>query len=197
MSANFRRVLLAVLAVVLVGAVFSGQILYALGALLVNTQPPTRADVVVFIGGDAKGNRVLKAAELVREGYAPLVFVSGVGGMYGHFESELAVAFAVSHGAPREAFIASRYPALSTLDEARDDLREVRRRGFHHYILVTNEYHTARAGRIFRREAPDLQAEVVAAPEPYWGNGQWWKEREGRKLWFNEFVKTIAGIFGI
>ena len=38
----------------------------------------------------------------------------------------------------------------------------------------------------------DLDLHPVSAPERYWQNGEWWKGREGRKLWFTETIKTIA-----
>jgi uncharacterized SAM-binding protein YcdF (DUF218 family) len=172
--------------------VFSDRILWSLGAILDAGEPPRKADMAVVIGGDSEGNRILLGAELVRTGYVPKVFVSGMAGMYGYFESDLAIAFAVKHGYPREAFIAFHRPAVSTLDEARGDIPELRRLGVHEYLLVTSAYHTARAGRIFRREGGDLDMHVISASDRNWQNGQWWKDREGRKVWFNEMLKTIA-----
>ena len=177
--------------------VFSNQILLGLGAILVNAGPPEKADIVVVLGGDWMGNRILKGAELARAGYVPLVLASGIGGLYGHHESDLAIDFAVSKGYPRDEFVALHYPALSTLDEARAVVRELHARGVHRYLLVTSEFHSARAGRIFRREARDMDLHVVAAATPVWGNGAWWKDREGRKIWLNEFMKTMADFLGI
>lgn len=166
--------------------------LWWLGAILVNSGPPQKADIVVVIGGDLFGNRILKAAELVREGYAPKALVSGAGTIYGRHESDLAIDFAVAHGYPRDEFIPFRYPALSTKDEAIADIAEMRKLGVHKYLLVTSVWHTARAGRIFRREGPGLEEHTVAAPDPEWHDGKWWEDREGRKLWFMEAVKTVA-----
>jgi uncharacterized SAM-binding protein YcdF (DUF218 family) len=181
--------------------VFSNRVLWSLGAMLDNSEPPQKADMIVVIGGDPRGNRILKAAELVREGYAPKVLVSGGGAYYGRHESDLAIDFAVEHYCPRDEFIPLRYPALSTVDEAAADIRQLRHLGVHKYLLVTSEYHTARAGRIFRREGrregAGLEMHTVSAPDPYWQNGEWWKSREGRKLWFLEFAKTIADWFRI
>jgi uncharacterized SAM-binding protein YcdF (DUF218 family) len=190
-----RRVVISGIGLICAGAVllaFSNRILWSLGAVLDNGEPPRKADMIVVIGGDTRGSRILTAAELAREGYAPKVFVSGVGEFYGHHESDLAIDFAVQHGYPRDVFIPFHHAALSTADEARADVRELRRLGVHKYLLVTSVYHTARAGRIFRREGEDLEVHPISAPERYWRNGEWWKDREGRKLWFDEAVKTIA-----
>jgi uncharacterized SAM-binding protein YcdF (DUF218 family) len=186
----------ALLVLILIG-VFRNQILWSLGAMLVNAGPPQKADIVVVLGGDWEGNRILKGAELVREGYAPRVLLSGSGGMYGHYECDLAVEYAASKGYPRDEFIPLHYSALNTVDETRADIRELHKLGVHRVLLVTSEFHTARAGRIFRREAEDMEVHVVASPTPEWENGYWWKEREGRKTWLSEFEKTIADFFRI
>jgi uncharacterized SAM-binding protein YcdF (DUF218 family) len=167
------------------------------GRELVNSESPQKADIVAVIGGDYKGNRITKAAELVRHGYAPRVLVSGAGGQYGHMESELAIAYAVEKGYPRDIFIGLQYPALSTTDEARAVTARLRQMGVHTYLLVTSDYHSARATRVFRRVAPDLEVHPVAAPDPDWNNGRWWITREGRKTWFFETVKTLTDRLGI
>lgn len=172
--------------------VFSHQILWSLGAVLDNGEPPRKADIIVVIGGDGSGSRILTAAELARQGYAPKVLVSGGPEFYGRQESDLAIDFAVQHGYPRDAFFPLHYPALSTADEARADIEELRRLGVHKYLLVTSVYHTARASRTFRREGADLEVHPISAPERYWQKGEWWKNREGRKIWFYETVRTIA-----
>lgn len=170
----------------------SGRILWWLGSILVAAEAPQKADIVVALGGDFDGNRILTAAALVRQGYAPKVLVSGAGAIYGHYESDLAIDFAVHQGYPVDEFIALKYPALSTVDEARADIRELRKLGVHKYLVVTSAWHTARAGRIFRREGPGLEEHTVSAPDRYWAGGRWWMNREGRKIWFFETVKTIA-----
>ena len=176
-------------------AAFSSRILWWLGAILTSGEPPRKADIVVTLGGDYDGNRILAAAELVREGYAPKVSKR-----FGHdlraSRGDLAIELAVERGYPGDEFIAYRYPALSTKDEARADIEELRRLGVHSYLLVTSVYHTARAGRIFRREGAGLEEHTVSAPDRYWENGQWWTNREGRKLWFFETVKTVADYLG-
>src|SRR5271165_3295872 len=116
--------------------VFSRQILWAAGALQVHAGPPENADIIVVIGGDFVGYRILKAAELAREGYAPNVLVSGAGSIYGFHESDLAVDFAVMHGYSRELFIPFQYPAVNTADEARHIIPELMKRGVHKFLLV-------------------------------------------------------------
>jgi uncharacterized SAM-binding protein YcdF (DUF218 family) len=167
-----------------------------MGRYLVDMQQPERADMVVVIGGDWYGNRILKAAQLVKEGYAPTVLVSGGGNMYGLHESDYAIPFAVRHGYDEKTFLKLDYPAASTRDEARVVVEELRRRGVKKYLLVTSEFHTRRAGKLFRSAGPDLDVRVVACPDTlHWNN--WWLDREGQKAFFFEWVKTVATSAGI
>ena len=173
----------------------------ALGRALVTDQGPAKADVIVVLGGDYQGSRILKAADLVRAGYAPLVLVSGPSGFFGVHESDFAISFAVRAGNPAEWFVSFPHSARSTAEESRVLLPELKRRNARRYLLVTSTYHTARAARIFRAagDAMDggIQMRVVAAPDPYFTPDSWWRTREGRKTFFLEWCKTVAGAAGI
>lgn len=189
---------LVALAVLLgVAYVAREKILWSMGQMLVRVEPPSKADFIVVLGGDWRGNRMMKAAELVREGYAPRVLVSGVASMYGQSESDLAVEYAVQRGAPREVFLASHNNALSTGDEVRSDVAELRRLGVRRLLLVTSDFHTRRARGVFMRVAPEMEIHTIGAPDRYWDGGFWWKNREGRKTWLFEAMKSVADWFRI
>jgi uncharacterized SAM-binding protein YcdF (DUF218 family) len=168
-----------------------------MGESLVNAGPPQKADMIVVLGGDWKGQRILKAAGLAREGYAPKVMVSGANGFWGHHESDLSIPFAVENGYLRDDFIPVTFPALATVDEAAHDIEQLRKMGVHKILLVTSPWHTARAVRIFHRTAPDLEVHAVSSDDRHWAGGYWWKGREGRKLWLMEEMKTAADLLGL
>ena len=111
--------------------VFHTAILAALGGYLVSAGPPEKADIVVVLGGDSSGNRILKAAELVRAGYAPRVLVSGPAGIYGFHESDLAIPFAEKAGYPASYFLG--FPITACRPKTRPTviLPELRRLGVH------------------------------------------------------------------
>jgi uncharacterized SAM-binding protein YcdF (DUF218 family) len=170
--------------------------LEAMGRMLVDTQAPQKSDMIVVLGGDWFGNRILKAAELAKEGYAPRVLVSGGGYLYGNYEGDMAVPFAVRRGYDERLFIKLLRPANSTREEAQAVIPELRRRGVKRYILVTSEFHTARAGRIFRQVGPDLDVRVVSAAGALnWDN--WWRDRESRKVFLMEWTKTVTAMVGM
>ncbi len=87
--------------------------------------------------------------------------------------------------------------ARSTRAEAAALLPEIRREGIRRLLLVTSNYHTRRAGRIFREAAPDLTIVVVGAPDRNYTPQGWWRSREGQKTFVTEWEKTIAGWLGI
>lgn len=169
----------------------------ALGSYLVCAQAPISADVAVVLGGDGYGNRIIKAAELVRQGYVPLVLVSGPPGFYDEHESDLAIPFAVKRGYPKSWFVPLPMDAHSTREEAVVVLRELRRRGVRRFIVVTSDYHTCRAGRIFKSFAPKAEFRVVAAPDEFFSANGWWKNREGRKIFALEWLKTVGSWLGL
>jgi uncharacterized SAM-binding protein YcdF (DUF218 family) len=150
------------------------------------------ADAVFVLAGDANGHRILKGAELVRQGYAPRVIVSGPAGYYGSFECDLAIPFAVNSGYPKSYFVPFPNPAHSTRDEAAAAATELRGLGAHRVLLVTSLYHTRRAAGDFRAAAPDLTFIVVAAPDEYFTPDGWWHNREARKTLLIEWMKTGA-----
>ncbi len=168
-----------------------------LGGFLVQSESPAPADIIVVLAGDFFGNRILTAGDLVRQGIAPKALVDGPSAIYGLHESDLAIPFAVRHGYPPSYFVALPNDARSTAAEAEAVISELRQLQAHRIDLVTSNYHTRRAGRIFRAAAPDLEFHVVAAPDPYFTPDGWWKNRDGQKTFAFEWMKTVTSWFGL
>jgi uncharacterized SAM-binding protein YcdF (DUF218 family) len=183
----------AALALAVACALFFPQILAALGSFLQESEPPRMADAVYVAAGDPSGNRILTAAQLVRQRYAPEVIVAGPEGYYGFYECDLAISFAESAGYPKSYFIRFPNRALSTREEASAAAAEFQQLGLKRIILVTSNYHTRRAGNLFRAAAPGVSFVVVAAPDLHFTPRGWWRDREARKTFLMEWMKTIAG----
>ena len=161
------------------------------------SESPRKADLLLVLGGDWSGRRMLKAAELMKQGYAPRIIVSNGPYFYGRPESDLAADFAAARGYDRSSMICIQRLNSSTQDEAGSISPLIRSLGAHSVLIVTSPSHTARARRTFRNIAPDLEFHTVAAPDPNWCGGRWWTTRECRKTWFFEAVKTVTAPFGI
>jgi uncharacterized SAM-binding protein YcdF (DUF218 family) len=191
-------ILLAALAVLLV--VSYRLWLPPIGRALVHDDGPAAADIAVVLGGDYWGHRIENAGMLVRRGLVPTVLVSGPPGFYGEHETDLAIPFAIRKGFPAQWFVAFPNDALSTREEARVVLAELRRRGVHRVLIVTSDFHSARARRIFLATekamggGPELR--MVAAPDQFFRADSWWHNRESQKTAFFEWWKTMATAFG-
>ena len=193
------------LAVFLLGAaVYLGRDawLAAMGRALIHDDGAAKAEIAVVLAGDFFGYRVTKGAELVRQGYAPQVLVSGPpGGIYAINEADAAIRFAIAKGYPAEWFVPLYHNGLSTREEAGAVLDALQQRKIRSFLLVTSDYHTARARRIYldaerrRGGGPDLR--TVASPDRYFNAANWWRNREGRKIEFMEWTKTLTSVFGI
>src|SRR5271165_1703875 len=165
--------------------VFHVPLLMALGSYLVLDEPPVKADAVVVLGGDEFGMRTAKAAELVEAGYAPYVLLSGLPILLTH-ESELMLDFALKQGYPASLFQQYQHDASSTREEETLLAAELRRRGVHHTLLVTSNYHSRRATHLFHQIAPWLTVQTIDAPDRFFTPGSWWSTRRGRKTFVLE-----------
>ncbi len=192
-----RKLALIFIVALLAVIFFHARILTALGSYLVLDDQPKQADIALVLAGDQLGNRILRAAELVRQGYVPKVIVSGPGPVYGVYECDLAIPFAVKAGYPEAYFIHFEHTAHSTQEEAEDVKAELKKLGARHVLLVTSDYHTRRSARIFRAVTPDIEFTIIPAHDPYFSPGGWWHNREGEKTFLVEWEKTVANWFGV
>jgi uncharacterized SAM-binding protein YcdF (DUF218 family) len=187
----------------LVAAVYLSRDVWlgALGSALIHDEGPAHADIAVVLAGDSWGYRLTRGAELVRQGFVPLVLVSGPPAFYDVNEANAAIHFAILKGYPAEWFIPVYHTALSTREEATAMLDALQQRNIHSALLVTSDYHSGRAGRIFReverRRGGGPNLRVVASGDRFFSAGNWWHNREARKIVFMEWTKTLASVFGI
>jgi uncharacterized SAM-binding protein YcdF (DUF218 family) len=198
---RYRKVPVVIAGVILVSVAValaaSDSWLAAVGDALVRSESPEKADAILVLAGDWRGQRILTACDLLEKGYAPVVLVSGPTELYGVNEADAAIRFAARHGCPENAMEALKMPALSTAEEARVLAPELKRRSIRNLLIVTSSYHTNRAGRIFEQALRDgVNVRTISAPDRYFHSWDWWKSREGQKAVFLEVSKTIAGWVG-
>ena len=184
---------LALIAAAIALYVFREPLLRAPALFLDVGQPPQRADAVLVLAGGWRGERVRKAGELIRQGYAPRAYLSGPKSFYGRSECEAEIPFAVENGFPAEWFECLPNDASSTREEARALLPELARRGVRRLLLVSVRTHLRRARRFFEAERPHgMEILYIGADDPAFRLEQWWKNREGRKAVVLEWIKILA-----
>ncbi len=164
-----------------------------LGRYLIYSQAPQSADIILVLAGDFYGPRVLKAAELAKQGYAPLVLISG--GPYDHgTEGDYAIAFLATHGYSKRSFESFGHNARSTIEEAIALRRELRRRHVKRVILVTSDFHSRRSAIVFRLFCPGIDFISVPGAEPYFHADRWWMDNHSRALFYSEWTKIFGTI---
>jgi uncharacterized SAM-binding protein YcdF (DUF218 family) len=166
-------------------------LLRALGHALVEDDGARRAEAAVVLGGDENGERILKAAQLQRDGFVPLILVSGPPYLDRN-ESDYTIPFALRHGFPNGHFEGVPNRADSTRSESKILGTYLHNHGIATILLVTSNYHTKRAKRLMQIANPKLTIAVVPALDPNFDPNCWWQTRSGQKMFVNEVAKTIA-----
>jgi uncharacterized SAM-binding protein YcdF (DUF218 family) len=142
-----------------------------LSSPLVVSDAPRRADAIVVLGAGAydastvtpeSAYRLLRGLQLLRDGHAPIVILSGGGhrGMRGT-DASIMRTVALALGIPADAVVID--PASSTTrDQAEAIARIARERELRTLLLVTSPLHSRRAVAAFRRVGLD----VISASGP-------------------------------
>ncbi len=89
----------------------------------------------------------------------------------------------------------------STEEEARALDGCVHQHGWQSIVVVTSNYHTRRAGIIWRRtlkqQDPSMRLWVHAVNDPEFDVREWWRKRLYAKTWLLEFTKLVwTELFG-
>ncbi len=187
-----RRLLWAgLLLAALVSAVPMG--LNALGAALIVDDPLHPADAILVVGGESReGDRVMHAVKLYKRGLAPLLVLSGTPLGFRTYEADVMQRHAQFLGVPADRILAVKHDSDSTREEAGVVVPILKARGLKEVILVTANYHTARAKRIFAQAAGAAGPHFLASPvyDGYFDPDGWWTRRKDAKTFVYEAIKT-------
>jgi uncharacterized SAM-binding protein YcdF (DUF218 family) len=191
----FRALVLLAVILLVVGLIRWKGVLSYLGDFLVSPQTPQSADLILVLGGDFWGSRVVKGADLAMQGYAPLVLFSGTP-YQGRMDGELAIEFLAAKGYPTHKFQSFGQRTSSTIEEAIVLRGELERRGVKRVLLVTSAYHSRRAAIVYWLFCPSIQFITIAAPDPKEYNPDiWWEDARSKKLFFAEWSKILGTVF--
>lgn len=154
--------------------------------------PLEKADVLMVLSDDNfYADRATRAAELFREGKAPLVVASGRRLRPSAGIAELMEHDLVERGVPKDKILRFAQDGDSTREEAEALVKLAKTKKWHKAIIVTSNYHTRRARYVFRRVFPqDIEIRVAGARDGNFDPGNWWEKRKSTKL----FIREIAGM---
>lgn len=181
-------------AVLIAGVVFLTSDFWApgLATFLIRTDPLDSADVIVVLAGDGSGRRVEEGLRLLQAGLAPRMLVNGSYSLYESRECDLGRDFAIARGGDPKAIEAFCMEADSTQDESRIVDKELHSRRVQHAIIVTSDFHTRRAGRIFDEwTSGDIRYSFAASSTKDFHPDSWWRTRPGREIVVTEWIKTF------
>ena len=154
--------------------------------------PAAHADAILLLGDDNfYADRATRAAELIRQGTAPVVVASGrrlrpSAGIVELMQHDL-----VERGVPKERILPLAQDADNTEEEAAALAKFCTERHFRSIILVTSNYHTRRARYIFEKTFPSaISVSVASARDGDFDPERWWEKRKSEKL----FVHELAGM---
>jgi len=162
---------------------------YAAGAWVVDG-PAARADALLLLGDDNfYADRATRAAELIRQGVAPVVVASGRRLRPSAGIAELQEHDLLERGVPKEKIIRFAHDADSTQEEAHALSQFAADHHFRSVIVVTSNYHTRRARYIFETVFPaGVTITVAAARDGDFDPDHWWEKRKSQKLFLRELV---------
>jgi uncharacterized SAM-binding protein YcdF (DUF218 family) len=176
------------------------------GRLLEASDPlPAHVDAAIILEGSLLGERVrlAEAMQLLRQDVPERVLLTLPQMSYwGEPVPPLARRFLeTNYGhdlADRVEFCEIGTNVDSTLQEARAIGSCIQERHWTTIIVVTSNYHTRRAGmiwrKVMRKQNPSLQIWVQAADDPEFQAEGWWRHRIWAKTWLLEFVKFVWSV---
>jgi len=159
--------------------------------------PLDKADVLIVLSDDSfYADRATRAAELFREGKAPLVVASGRKLRPSAGIAELMEHDLVERGVPKEKILRFAHDGDSTREEAEALVKLAKTKKWHKAIVVTSNYHTRRARYIFRQVFPqDIEIRVASARDGDFDPENWWEKRKSTKLFMRELTGMMVAIW--
>jgi uncharacterized SAM-binding protein YcdF (DUF218 family) len=151
-----------------------------------------RADAILVLSDDNfYADRSTRAAELFRQGMAPVVVASGrrlrpYAGISELMEHDL-----TERGVPKDRIVRVAHDARNTKEEAQALAQFAVDRKWRSVIVVTSNYHTRRARYVFRHVFPvGIGVRVTGARDGDFDPERWWQKRVSIK----ELTREVAGM---
>jgi len=182
--------------------VFRAQYLPYAGRYLVVEDKLEKANAMFVFGGSIP-NRIIEAAEIYKDGFAPLIIISKYpepeGYKYlrdidislpeGH---DINKSIAIQMGIPENNLLVTEYRNTSTFEEILRLVQFCRENNFKKVILVSSKSHTRRISRIFSGIS-DGQIKGIVRYSRFDGYNpdQWWQDRNSLRQTVFEYQKLL------
>jgi uncharacterized SAM-binding protein YcdF (DUF218 family) len=156
-----------------------------------------RADAIIVLSDDNfYADRATHAAQIYRQGLAPVVIASGrrlrpYAGVAELMEHDL-----VERGVPKDKIMRVAHDADNTREEAKTLAQVAKQQKWHSVIVVTSNYHTRRARYIFSHVFPkDVKIRVSGASDGDFDPERWWEKRISVKDLAREMAGMVVAVW--
>jgi uncharacterized SAM-binding protein YcdF (DUF218 family) len=162
------------------------------GEQLIEEDPLEKSDAIVILSGDNfYADRATRAAEVFRQGLAPVVVASGVRLRPYAGNSELMTHDLIERGVPKEKIIPFPQDADNTREEAQALQKLLQQKKWKTVIVVTSNYRTRRAKYIVSKIFGDaVTVRMASARDGDFDPANWYDHRKSIK----RFVHEVAGL---
>lgn len=165
-----------------------------LAARLLVRDAPQKSDVIVVLAGDSFGERYNHGMELLRAGYGRHMFidVNSEHHLFGRRMIDYAAEFLERDTGDMRSFVSvCPFAEDSTVTESRYVSACLAPLHPHKVLLVTSDFHSARALSVFKNRLPQYEWSVAAARDPDMFGIKWWQRREWAKTTLLEWLKVM------
>jgi uncharacterized SAM-binding protein YcdF (DUF218 family) len=161
------------------------------GEELIVEDPLEKSDAIIVLSDDNfYADRATRAAELFRQGLAPIVVASGIRLRPYAGISELMTHDLIERGVPRDRILTFPQDADSTKEEAEALRKLLLEKNWKSAIIVTSNYHTRRARYIIGKTfSKSVEIRMAGARDADYDPAHWWERRRSIK----RFVHEVAG----
>jgi uncharacterized SAM-binding protein YcdF (DUF218 family) len=173
--------------------------------LIAGSQPSGRVDAAIVLQGSIVGQkaRIAGAIDLLQKGVADRVLLSvPKEGYWGQSIPPIARSYLErsydSNLAARIDFCETSEDVSSTLKEAQALSSCIRQHHWQSVVIVTSNYHTRRAGILWRRTTrnePNIHLWIEGVTDPEFQQ-PWWRHRQSAKIWVMESAKLAWAMLG-
>jgi uncharacterized SAM-binding protein YcdF (DUF218 family) len=156
-----------------------------------------RSDAIFVLSDDNfYADRATHAAQVYRQGLAPVVVASGrrlrpYAGIAELMEHDL-----IERGVPKDKIIRVAHDADNTREEAKALAQLAKQKKWRSVIVVTSNFHTRRARYIFSHVFPmDIKIRVTGASDGDFDPERWWEKRISVKDLAREMAGMLVAIW--
>jgi uncharacterized SAM-binding protein YcdF (DUF218 family) len=164
------------------------------GQFWVVDEPAAPSDALIVLGDDNyAADRAFHAAELYREGVAPVVVACGRMLRQNVSIAEVMEHDLESYGVPATSIVKLTHRAGNTREEAVESAQLIKTRGWKRVLVVTSNYHARRTRFIYERILPStVSLRVSGARDSEFDPSRWWQTRQGQKLFMTELAGYVV-----